>query len=559
MAMMTGKEYVESLRAMKLRVYMFGKRVENPVDDPILRPSVNSVRMTYDLAQGPNYKALMTATSHLTGETINRFTHIHQSTEDLVNKVKMQRLLGQVTAACFQRCVGMDAINAVYSTTYEIDQKHGTSYHENFRKFVAEAQTKDWTIDGAMTDPKGDRSLPPHKQEDPDMFLHVVERRPDGIVVRGAKAHQTGMCNSHQVLVMPTQAMGPDDKDYAVSFSAPADAEGLFMIVGRQSCDTRMLENTDIDVGNAQYGGVELLVVFDDVFIPNENIYLNGETEFATMMVERFAGYHRQSYGGCKVGVGDVLIGASAVAADYNGVAKASHVKDKLIEMIHLNETMYSCGIACSAEGTKTASGNYLIDLLLANVCKQNVTRFPYEMARIAEDLAGGSVATFLMGTRRLYDYVDNNPAVAMYPVQYVNDPYVIAQNDNLVSINSCVQIDLMGQVVSTSVGLRQISGVGGQIDFVRGANMSKGGRAIMAMPSTTGKGKVSKIVPFLDPGSAVTTTRNDVNYVITEYGIAQLRGKTLRQRAEALIEIAHPDFRDALREEYRRRFPRTY
>ena len=171
----------------------------------------------------------------------------------------------------------------------------------------------------------------------------------------------------------------------------------------------------------------------------------------------------------------------------------------------------------------------------------------------------GQSVATFLMGTRRLYDYVDNNPAVAMYPVQYVNDPYVIAQNDNLVSINSCVQIDLMGQVVSTSVGLRQISGVGGQIDFVRGANMSKGGRAIMAMPSTTGKGKVSKIVPFLDPGSAVTTTRNDVNYVITEYGIAQLRGKTLRQRAEALIEIAHPDFRDALREEYRRRFPRTY
>lgn len=163
------------------------------------------------------------------------------------------------------------------------------------------------------------------------------------------------------------------------------------------------------------------------------------------------------------------------------------------------------------------------------------------------------------MGTRRLYDYVDDNPAVAMYPVQYVNDPYVIAQNDNLVSINSCVQIDLMGQVVSTSIGLRQISGVGGQIDFVRGANMSRGGRAVMAMPSTTGKGKVSKIVPFLDQGSAVTTTRNDVNYVVTEYGIAQLRGKTLRQRAAALIEIAHPDFRDALRDEYRRRYPREY
>lgn len=171
----------------------------------------------------------------------------------------------------------------------------------------------------------------------------------------------------------------------------------------------------------------------------------------------------------------------------------------------------------------------------------------------------GQSVATFLMGTRRLYDYVDNNPAVAMYPVQYVNDPYVIAKNDNLVSINSCVQIDMMGQVVSTSVGLRQISGVGGQIDFVRGANMSKGGRAIMAMPSTTGHGKISKIVPFLDQGSAVTTSRNDVNYVVTEYGIAQLRGKSLRQRAEELIAIAHPDFREELRAEFRRRYPRDY
>ena len=171
----------------------------------------------------------------------------------------------------------------------------------------------------------------------------------------------------------------------------------------------------------------------------------------------------------------------------------------------------------------------------------------------------GQSVATFLMGTRRLYEYVDNNPAVAMYPVDYVNDPYVIGQNDNLVSINSCVQIDIMGQVVSTSAGLRQISGVGGQVDFVRGANLSKGGRAIMAMPSTTGKGKISKIVPFLDQGSAVTTSRNDVNYVVTEYGIAQLRGKSLRKRAEALIEIAHPDFREELRAEFRRRYPRDY
>lgn len=394
MALMTGEQYLQSIKKMKMQIYMFGEKVESALDNPILRPSLNSVKATYDLAQMPEYEDLMTATSSITGEKVNRFAHIHQSTEDLIKKVKMQRLLGQKTAACFQRCVGMDAFNAVYSTTYEIDKACGTKYHENLVKLLKYVQENDLVVDGAMTDPKGDRALAPSKQADPDLFLRVVERRPDGVVVRGAKAHQTGICNSHEVLVMPTIAMGPDDKDYAIAFSVPVDAEGVFMIVGRQSCDTRKLEGSKLDVGNSEFGGMEALVVFDDVFVPNDRIFLNGETEFAGMMVERFAGYHRQSYGGCKVGVGDVLIGAAALIADYNGAQKASHIKDKLIEMTHLNETLYSCGIACSAEGHQTESGNYIIDLLLANVCKQNITRFPYEIARLAEDIAGGLMVT---------------------------------------------------------------------------------------------------------------------------------------------------------------------
>ena len=167
------------------------------------------------------------------------------------------------------------------------------------------------------------------------------------------------------------------------------------MIYGRQSCDTRKLEEgADVDLGNKQFGGQEALVVFDDVFIPNKYVFQAGEYDFAGMMVERFAGYHRQSYGGCKVGVGDVVIGAAALAAEYNGAQKASHIKDKLIEMTHLNETLYCCGIACSTEGYPTEAGNYQIDLLLANVCKQNITRFPYEIVRLAEDIAGGLMVT---------------------------------------------------------------------------------------------------------------------------------------------------------------------
>ena len=392
--MMTGAQYEESLRKLKLKVYLQGELVTNVVDHPIIRPSMNSVKATYELAQMPEYEDLMTVKSSLTGKKINRFCHLHQSTDDLIKKVKMQRLLGQKTSACFQRCVGMDAINAVDSVTFEMDAKLGTKYHDRFNKFLLNMQEEDWTVDGAMTDPKGDRGLSPSQQADPDLFVHVVERRADGIVVSGAKAHQTGSVNSHWILVMPTIAMGKEDADYAVSFVAPADAEGIFYIYGRQSCDTRKMEGGSIDVGNKQYGGQEALMVFDKLFIPWENVLMCGEYEFSGALVERFAGYHRQSYGGCKVGVGDVLIGAAALAADYNGAHKASHLKDKLIEMVHLNETLYACGIACSAEGSKTASGNYIIDLLLANVCKQNVTRFPYEIARLAQDIAGGLMVT---------------------------------------------------------------------------------------------------------------------------------------------------------------------
>lgn len=393
MALMTGQEYLESIEKIKFNIWLFGEQVDNPVNNPILRPSLNSVKATYELAEMPEYEDLLVTKSHLNGEKINRFCAIHMSPSDLVKKVRMQRLLGQVTASCFQRCVGMDAFNSVYSTTYEMDQKYKTNYFEKFNNYLAMVQSKDYVVDGAMTDPKGDRGKSPSAQADPDLYLRVVERREDGVVVRGAKAHQTGITNSHEVIVMPTIALSPEDKDYAICFALPIDTEGITIIIGRQSCDTRKLEGSEMDVGNSVYGGVEGLVVFDDVFVPNDRIFMNGETEFATMLVERFAGYHRSSYA-CKTGVGDVLIGAAATIADYNGVPKASHIKDKLIEMIHLNETMWSSAVACCYEGTKMEAGNYLIDLLLANVCKQNVTRFPYELCRLAEDLAGGLMVT---------------------------------------------------------------------------------------------------------------------------------------------------------------------
>lgn len=394
MALKTREEYIESLRSIKKQVYMFGEKIDNVVDHPMIRPSLNAVALTYELSHDPEHEELMTATSSLSGQKINRFTHLHQNPTDLMNKVKMQRLLGQCTGCCFQRCVGMDAFNAVDIVTDKMDRELGTQYNVRFRKYLRHVQEEDLVVDGAMTDSKGNRKLSPSEQADPDLHVHIVSENKEGIVIRGAKVHQTGALNSHEILVMPTRALKEVDRDYAVACAVPADAEGIIYVYGRQASDTRKLEGGKIDVGNYQFGGHEAVIIFNDVFVPHEMVFMCGETAYAGDLVELFAGYHRSSYGGCKVGVGDVLIGAAQAVARCQGTEAASHIKDKLVEMIHLNETLYACGIACSAEGKAAASGTYAIDMLLANVCKLNVTRFPYEIARLAQDIAGGLLVT---------------------------------------------------------------------------------------------------------------------------------------------------------------------
>jgi 4-hydroxybutyryl-CoA dehydratase / vinylacetyl-CoA-Delta-isomerase len=386
----TSQDYIESLRGRKLKVYLMGERVEEPVDHPMIHPSVNAMAKTYDLAlEAPD---LATVLSAETGQRVNRFLHIARCPEEVVMQNRLQRKLGQLTGTCFQRCVGMDALNALYSVTYEIDAQHGTPYHSRLKAFIQSIQSHNYVIGGAMTDVKGDRSKSPSEQADVDMYLHVSKRTSEGVYIRGAKAHQTGCINSHWLILMPTLRLKPEERDYAIVGALPVDADGITYIIGRQSCDTRSLEG-EIEPGNAGFSGQEALVIFEDAFIPNELIFMNGEIEFSAMLVERFTAFHRRSYV-CKSGVGDVLIGAAATAAEYNGVEHASHIRDKLVEMTHLNETIYASGIASSYQSKPTASGAFLCDELLANVCKQQVTRITYEMARLAQDLAGGLLVT---------------------------------------------------------------------------------------------------------------------------------------------------------------------
>ncbi len=393
--MKTGNEYRESLRKLNPVIYFMGRKIEDVVEDPATKPHVNAVAQVYDLAFDPAHEDLFITTSHLTNRKIHRFTHIHQSQDDLVNKVRCLRAAGQKTGTCFQRCAGWDALHSMYLMTYEIDKHYQTDYHKRFRKYLEYVQDEDLTVAAGVTDPKGDRSLAASKQADPDLYMRVIKRQDDGIVVRGAKAHQTGAVNAHEILVMPTAALKSGEEDYAVAFAIPIDSKGITQIFGRQTNDMRKEENS-FDAGNTKFGvvGGESLIIFDDVFVPWERVFMLGECDMTGYGIEIFACTHRQNYGGCKTGVMDVLIGATSLLTTYQGTKKASHIREKIIEMVLLNETLYGSSLAGGLTSSPTESGAYVVNRLLANITKQNVTRNLYEICRLAHDIAGGILAT---------------------------------------------------------------------------------------------------------------------------------------------------------------------
>jgi 4-hydroxybutyryl-CoA dehydratase/vinylacetyl-CoA-Delta-isomerase len=391
MGVKTKEEYIESIRQMTPTAFMFGEKITNVVDNPRLRAGIEATAATYELAEMDEHRDLMLTRSPLIDETVNRFTLPPGSIEDLVARVKINRTLGNWVGTCHQRCTGLDCLSALSIVTYEIDQKHGTKYFERFREFLKHVQKNDLTCNAGVTDVKGDRSRGPNEQTDKDMYLHVVERRDDGIVVRGAKAHQTGSLSSHEIIVLPTRAMRKGDEDYAVAFAIPNDTPGLIHVVGRSSLDSRELDGCDI--GNVRFSKYCPTVIFDDVFVPWERVFLCGEVEFAVDMVVKFSSYHRQSHGGCKSGKIDCMTGAALTMMDYSGTSKAGHLKQKIIDMIHRAETLYGCSLAASYEGQQQPSGTYFIDTVLANASKIHEGKEMAEAIRLMVDVCGGFVA----------------------------------------------------------------------------------------------------------------------------------------------------------------------
>ncbi|MGA3116240.1 MAG: 4-hydroxyphenylacetate 3-hydroxylase N-terminal domain-containing protein [Syntrophobacteraceae bacterium] len=391
MSLKTFEQYLESLKKLKPTVYMFGEKIEDPVNNPRIRAGINATGATYELANEQKYQELFSAISPLTGDRVNRFTLTPHSIEDLVKRVKINRLLGGYVGTCHQRCTGLDCLCTLSIVTYDIDRKYATHYYDRFTEFLRYMQVNDLTGNASVTDAKGDRSLSPNEQDDKDMYLRLVDQTKEGIIVRGAKVHQTGSLSAHEIIVLPTRAMQKGGEDYALAFAIPSDTKGLIHVVGRNSLDTREIEG--FDCGNVRYSKYCPTLIFDEVFVPWERVFMCREVEFAEEMVSRFSAFHRQSHGGCKSGKIDAMTGAALLMMEYNGTAKATHHKEKIIEMIHTAETLYGCSLAASYEGRKEPSGTFFIDPILANASKIHEGREMSEVMRLLIDVSGGFVA----------------------------------------------------------------------------------------------------------------------------------------------------------------------
>ena len=391
--MRTYEEYVENLKSMKPNVYIGDEKVGR--DDPRLQGGMRIIKETFDCAHSEEFADLCTVTSHITGKIINRFTHIHQSEDDLLKKQLMTRLLCHRVGGCIQRCMGCDAMNALSVITYEMDESLGTDYYQRFLKYLEFFQENDLAASAAQTDPKGDRLKRPHQQEDPDQYLRVIETRDDGIVVRGCKINITNTPYVDEMIVVPCRYMGPEDKDYAVAFALPCDWDGVKLLT--RPANFRKQEK--FDTPTAHIGDAETFIIFDDVFVPKERVFLNGhgdprETPYAGFLALMFAHYHRHSYTGCKPAVTEVIASAAALVAEYNGIEKASHVQDKISHLIGTAELVFAAGESSAKHSEKAPSGTQVPDEILTNAGRRFAGEMIYEEYKILADLSGGLIAT---------------------------------------------------------------------------------------------------------------------------------------------------------------------
>jgi 4-hydroxybutyryl-CoA dehydratase/vinylacetyl-CoA-Delta-isomerase len=392
MPLKTPEEYVASIRARKpMKIWFRGEKIKDPIKHPALRSSVETIKRIYELAHHPKFKELLTIKSHLTGNLCNFYTSPLTKQEDAIQKTRLARSIAEILGCCTFKCTGSEAISGLYPTTYEMDKALGTDYHERLKKWLIKVQDEDLTATAALTDPKGDRRLKAYQQKDPDMYLRVVEKRKDGIVIRGSKVNQTGIILANEVVIVPTTTVPEEGKQYAVACAVPADTEGMNYVLGRWPVDLRVGQDEleMVDVGK-KYGDHQAMLILDDVFVPNERIFMCEEWQFTAKLMEYFTAVHRLTAGACKSGGVSLLLGAAKLATDAINLSKVSHVRNKLAAMGISAETLYSLSLSAGYEGFQHESGAWIPNSLLAHSAKYQATILPFDAVRYARELMSG-------------------------------------------------------------------------------------------------------------------------------------------------------------------------
>ena len=448
--MRTYEDYVQRLYKMKPNVYIGEEKVSR--DDPRIKGGMRIIKETFDKAHEPEWEDICTATSHLTGKKINRFCHIHQSEDDLLKKQLMTRQLCHRCGGCIQRCMGIDSLNALSVITYEMDQALGTDHYIRFNKYMEYFQENDLVASCAQTDAKGDRLKRPHEQEDPDQYLRVIETREHGIVVRGCKVNITNTAYADEMIVVPCRYMGPEDKDYAVAFALPTDWDGVKLLTRPANFrKSKYAEAPGLEIGDC-----ETFIIFDDVFVPNDRVFLNGhgdprQTPYAGFLALMFAHYHRHSYTGCKPAVSEVIASAAALVAEYNGIEKTSHARDKISHIIGTAELVFAAGESSAKHSEKAPSGTQVPDEILTNAGRRLAGEMIYEEYKILADLSGGLIATLP------FEETFYSEEVGELAMKYLQrNPRVKPEN-----ILRCFK-GIEAMVVSDLAGVMQVAGLHG-------------------------------------------------------------------------------------------------
>jgi 4-hydroxybutyryl-CoA dehydratase/vinylacetyl-CoA-Delta-isomerase len=388
--LMTAADYRESLRAYSPRVFLNGTAVESVADEPLLAPGVNAVGTAYDLAHVDEHRPLMTARQGTSGRIVNRMTHIDETGSDLLAKLEAVRIVCRISG-CAQRYLVHDALNALFQATKRADDEHGTDYSQRFLHYLHRVQDDDLTLGVAMTDAKGDRSKRAGKQKNADVYVHIKERRPDGIVIRGVKSIVTGAPYMHEFLVMPCRTHPKEDAHFAVCCAVPVDAPGVTIVTrpaGRPGEAAAAF--------SARYGQATGVVIFDDVFVPHERVFLAGECEEGGFLTTSYATHHRQSCIGARAGFGDLLIGAGAVMSEANGLDpdRHGHIREAMVDLITITESFYACGVASSVYCMKDPAGNVMPDAVFSNIGKLLLATKIYEMQKLAHYVSGGLIVS---------------------------------------------------------------------------------------------------------------------------------------------------------------------